>query len=83
MATTEVMRFHCIICIKIGATSANIRQLVHRNAGNNGRIINGSPASIYDFPHQLKLVYNGGVRCGASIIHNNWAITAAHCVDGM
>ncbi|XP_047109611.1 trypsin delta-like [Schistocerca piceifrons] len=49
----------------------------------NGRIINGEPAAVGEFPAQLSLQRNGRHSCGASILNENWALTAAHCVDGL
>ncbi|XP_049794563.1 transmembrane protease serine 9-like [Schistocerca nitens] len=49
----------------------------------NGRIIGGSSANIANYPWQLSFQYGGSHICGASIISSNWALTAAHCVDGM
>ncbi|XP_049799381.1 trypsin delta-like [Schistocerca nitens] len=46
----------------------------------NGRIINGEPAALGEFPAQLSLQRNGRHSCGASILNENWALTAAHCV---
>ncbi|XP_046991906.1 trypsin-like [Schistocerca americana] len=49
----------------------------------NGRIVNGEPAERGEFPSQLSLQKNGAHWCGASIIGDYWAITAAHCVDSV
>ncbi|XP_046980601.1 trypsin delta-like [Schistocerca americana] len=49
----------------------------------NGRIIGGSSANIANYPWQLSFQYGGSHICGASIISSNWALTAAHCVDGI
>ncbi|KAJ4451714.1 hypothetical protein ANN_03184, partial [Periplaneta americana] len=49
----------------------------------DGRIVGGSDADIANYPYQLSFEYNGSHRCGASIISENWVLTAAHCVDGI
>nr|DAA64576.1 TPA_exp: chymotrypsin 1 [Locusta migratoria] len=49
----------------------------------NGRIIGGTTASIANYPWQLSFQYSGSHICGASIISSNWALTAAHCVEGI
>ncbi|XP_047098544.1 trypsin delta-like [Schistocerca piceifrons] len=49
----------------------------------NSRIIGGSNANIANYPWQLSFQYGGSHICGASIISSTWALTAAHCVDGM
>ncbi|XP_067003046.2 trypsin-1 [Anabrus simplex] len=48
----------------------------------DGRIVGGSSADIKNFPYQLSLQSWGSHICGASIISENWALTAAHCVSG-
>ncbi|XP_075166054.1 trypsin beta-like [Haematobia irritans] len=44
------------------------------------RIVNGKNALIEDFPFQLSLRVRTIHICGASILNDAWAITAAHCV---
>ncbi|KAK4878343.1 hypothetical protein RN001_010849 [Aquatica leii] len=47
----------------------------------DGRIVGGQNADIADYPYQLSLQYYGGHFCGASIIAQSVALTAAHCTD--
>ncbi|KAH9645227.1 hypothetical protein HF086_018272 [Spodoptera exigua] len=52
-------------------------------ARGGARIVSGWEAQKGQFPHQLSIRMvnpSGGVTsCGASIIHSEWAVTAAHC----
>ncbi|KAJ9597888.1 hypothetical protein L9F63_011254 [Diploptera punctata] len=48
----------------------------------NVEIVGGQNAKIEDFPYQLSLEKSGSHNCGASIITNEYAVTAAHCVHG-
>jgi len=47
----------------------------------NGRIVNGVEASPGEFPWMVSIKFNGNHWCGGSLIHRNWVLTAAHCVD--
>ena len=44
------------------------------------RIVGGDYAKENQFPHQIAILYNGGLRCGGSIVNASWIVTAAHCV---
>lgn len=46
------------------------------------RIIGGNIASAGEFPWMLSLSKFQKHHCGATIIDKEWAITAAHCVNG-
>lgn len=48
----------------------------------DGRIVGGSNANIEEYPYQVSLLYFGSHICGAALISNNYAVTAAHCTHG-
>ncbi|XP_043467409.1 trypsin-like [Leptopilina heterotoma] len=49
------------------------------DADKLGKIVGGMRAKISDVPYQLSVRIYGSHFCGASIIHRQWALSAAHC----
>lgn len=47
----------------------------------DGRIVGGKLVDIKDHPYQLSLQHDNIHYCGAALIRNNIALTAAHCVS--
>uniref|UniRef100_A0A1B6G6F2 Peptidase S1 domain-containing protein n=1 Tax=Cuerna arida TaxID=1464854 RepID=A0A1B6G6F2_9HEMI len=56
--------------------------LVNGKSGINPqlRIVNGSNAGVGEFPFMCALYYKGYFTCGATILSEEWILTAAHCV---
>ncbi|KAJ8687237.1 hypothetical protein QAD02_023031 [Eretmocerus hayati] len=44
------------------------------------RIIGGRPTEPNKYPWLARLVYDGKFHCGASLLNNDYVITAAHCI---
>lgn len=49
---------------------------------DNGRIVGGQPVDIANLPYQGYLLSRQFHICGCVLIHQKFALTAAHCVDG-
>lgn len=45
-------------------------------------IVGGTTAPAYSFMASMQNL-SGSHRCGASVVHANWAVTARHCVSGL
>lgn len=46
------------------------------------KIVNGYPAEVGQFPHQVAIIIDGGTFCGGSVISQTVVLTAAHCAQG-
>ncbi|XP_076173330.1 trypsin-1-like [Ptiloglossa arizonensis] len=44
------------------------------------RIVGGRPTTPNKYPWVARLVYEGRFHCGASLVNNDYVLTAAHCV---
>ncbi|KAK3586779.1 hypothetical protein CHS0354_016954 [Potamilus streckersoni] len=45
------------------------------------KVLYGREATLGQFPWQIALYSYSSFYCGGSIIHPNWVLTAAHCVE--
>jgi secreted trypsin-like serine protease len=66
--------------------TTNDKKLADLESEISYRLIGGSPVAEGAWPWQVALymrdatgIYN--MRCGGSIINENWVLTAAHCID--
>lgn len=44
------------------------------------RIVGGRPTGVNQYPWAARIVYNGQFHCGASLVSEDYVLTAAHCV---
>ncbi|XP_066457607.1 enteropeptidase [Eleutherodactylus coqui] len=48
----------------------------------SSKIVNGTDAAVGAWPWIVSLYFNGRQTCGASLVSNEWLVSAAHCVYG-
>ena len=57
-----------------------------KNFSREAKIVGGQEAAEGQFPFQVAMFLNGATGsffCGGSIIHQNWILTASHCLDNI
>ncbi|KYN35464.1 Transmembrane protease serine 9, partial [Trachymyrmex septentrionalis] len=52
-------------------------------SNQENRIVGGRPTLPNRYPWIARLVYDGRFHCGASLLNNDYVITAAHCVRNL
>ncbi|XP_069683015.1 trypsin-1-like isoform X1 [Periplaneta americana] len=71
-----------LILLAILVAAGTQGKVIHRHPiRSNCNIVGGVDAAPGEFPSQLSFLTKYGLDCGASILSENWAITAGHCAD--
>ncbi|XP_012250657.2 trypsin-1-like [Athalia rosae] len=52
-------------------------------SNQENRIVGGRPTGPNKYPWLARLVYDGQFHCGASLLTNDYCLTAAHCVRNL
>ncbi|CAG7818268.1 unnamed protein product [Allacma fusca] len=56
--------------------------LCNSGAAENGKIVGGHEAPKNGYPSAVPLYYLAYPGCAATIVHQEWLVSAAHCVSG-
>ncbi|TVQ91128.1 MAG: hypothetical protein EA393_05015, partial [Bacteroidetes bacterium] len=59
-----------------------LQDFFEEHGWRSGRIVGGEDANIEDYPWHVALMQGTTQFCAGSIIHEEWILTAAHCVLG-
>ncbi|XP_059622965.1 trypsin-1-like [Phlebotomus argentipes] len=73
-----MMRFVVLSVLIVGAFGANLKN--YPKLRLDGKIVGGYEVNVEEAPYQASLQTDYS-SCGASIISENFALTAAHCTD--
>lgn len=49
-------------------------------SNHENRIVGGRPTGVNHYPWVARIVYDGHFHCGASLLTEDFVLTAAHCV---
>jgi len=81
----------CLIALLYGVTATHtfaqdtpttVDQPAEIQQPDEGQIVGGQPATAGEYPWQAMIATSGGSWfCGGSLIHPNWVLTAAHCLE--
>lgn len=80
-----VVLFHCIPVMVLLNSTLMVLAVCGRRLYPEARIVGGAKATFGKWPWQISLrqwrTSTYLHKCGAALLNENWAITAAHCVD--
>ncbi|CAD7082340.1 unnamed protein product [Hermetia illucens] len=81
-----------LVVVAIGSSSSSELRLLKKQIGiisqpkKNGpigRIVGGNEAAVGRFPYQIAIINDFGVFCSGILLSENFALSVAHCIDGI
>nr|CAD7461753.1 unnamed protein product [Timema tahoe] len=79
----EMFRLVTVILMAFAMEPVACRPNINYSDEPFWKILGGDVAAVGEFPFMLGIEIQGFSFCGASAIGDYWALTAAHCIEGM
>jgi trypsin len=71
-----------MVLFKLALVLGFVTLINGRSVEEDERIVGGTVAEDNAAPYQVSLQTSYGHNCGGAIIHPNFVLTAAHCLQG-
>ncbi|KAJ8687477.1 hypothetical protein QAD02_023271 [Eretmocerus hayati] len=74
-------KFLCFTILVTGVLCYGNDGLDDFRPNDKNSVVGGAPITIFQAPYQAQILYDGETICGATLISNQFLVTAAHCLN--